>query len=182
MAANIFGNAAATGLWDGVGTNTNFNYQLLVCDHSFYSGFFVSGLTGNCYKQCNSWCGDTSSPYFRTASTSSSYNGVAFNTNGHSPNRVSNRLISVGLRWMKVWPWHTLLEVLISQKVKRWKPRDWSVIYHLGKRWERNGEGGRSNDFGFATIQFDQILSWGSLMLLCPTALVNYLLSPPISS
>lgn len=98
MAANIFGNAAATGLWDGVGTNTNFNYQLLVCDHSFYSGFFVSGLTGNCYKQCNSWCGDTSSPYFRTASTSSPYNGVAFNTNGHSPNRVSNRLISVGLR------------------------------------------------------------------------------------
>ena len=142
MAANIFGNAAAMGLWDGVGTNTNFNYQLLVCDHSFYSGFFVSGLTGNCYKQCNHWCGDTSSPYFRTASTSSSYNGVAFNTNGHSPNRVSNRLISVGLRWMKVWPWHTLLEVLISQKVKRWKPRDWSFIYHQRRRGERNGEGG----------------------------------------
>ena len=92
-----YGNRAATnGLWDGVGVNNAYSYQLLICDTSFYSGFFVSGYTGNCYKECDHWCGDGASPYFRTASTSSSYRGVAFNTNGHLP--VNNRLISIGLR------------------------------------------------------------------------------------
>ncbi|KAL9971685.1 hypothetical protein ACROYT_G017883 [Oculina patagonica] len=96
-AAAKYGNDGSPyGLWHGVGANNAYSYQLLICDHSFYSGFFVSGYTGNCYKRCNSWCGDLSSPYFRTASTSSSYKGVAFNTNGHRP--LSNRLISVGLR------------------------------------------------------------------------------------
>ncbi|KAJ7391334.1 hypothetical protein OS493_019468 [Desmophyllum pertusum] len=97
-AAENYGNAAGTyGLWDGLGAADNsYSYQLLICDTSFYSGFFVSGYTGNCYKQCNSWCGDTASPYFRTASTSASYKGVAFNTNGHRA--LGNRLISVGLR------------------------------------------------------------------------------------
>ncbi|KAL9976785.1 hypothetical protein ACROYT_G014118 [Oculina patagonica] len=98
-AASNYGNVAGTyGLWDGVGTNNAYSYQLLICDTSFYTGFFVSGYTGNCYKQCNSWCGDKASPYFRTASTSASYKGVAFNTNGHHPNIPGNRLISVGLR------------------------------------------------------------------------------------
>ncbi|XP_068702923.1 uncharacterized protein [Montipora foliosa] len=87
---------SALGLWDAVGASTAYSYQLLICDHSFYTGFFVSGLTRNCYKQCNSWCGDTSSPYFRTASTHSGYKGVAFNANGHQP--VSPRLMNVGLR------------------------------------------------------------------------------------
>ena len=99
-AASNYGNQAnAYGLWDGFGAmNSAYSYQLLICDHAFYTGFFVSGYTGNCYKHCNSWCGDTNSPYFRTASTSSYYSGVAFNTNGHHPNVVGNRLMSVGLR------------------------------------------------------------------------------------
>jgi len=96
-AANYGKSGSAFGLWDDVGRNTGYFYQLLICDNSFYSGFFVSGYT-NCYKQCNSWCSDTKSPYFRTAATHSGFKGVAFNTNGHSPNVPSNRLISVGLR------------------------------------------------------------------------------------
>ena len=91
-----YGNGASTyGLWDGVGVSDAYLYQLLICDTSFYTGFFVSGYT-NCYKHCDSWCGDRVSPYFRTASTRS-YFGVAFNANGHRP--VNKRLISVGLRW-----------------------------------------------------------------------------------
>ena len=92
-----YGNVASTyGLWDGVGVSDAYLYQLLICDTSFYSGFFVSGYT-NCYKHCDNWCGDRVSPYFRTASTSSGYFGVAFNINGHRS--VNKRLISVGLRW-----------------------------------------------------------------------------------
>jgi len=94
-AVNYGNSGSAQGLWDGVGASSAYSYQLLICDHSFYSGFFVSGYT-NCYKQCNSWCGDRNSPYFRTSSTSASYKGVAFNTNGHRP--LGNRLMSVGLR------------------------------------------------------------------------------------
>ncbi|KAJ7370216.1 calcium ion binding [Desmophyllum pertusum] len=97
-AAENYGNAAGTyGLWDGLGTNNAYSYQLLICDDSFYSGsgFFVSGYT-NCYKVCNFWCGDYASPYFRTASTNARFKGVAFNTNGHPS--VGNRRISVGLR------------------------------------------------------------------------------------
>ena len=97
-AADNYGNAAAAGLWDGVGTVNAYSYQLLICDDPFYSGFFVSGYTDNCYKHCNSWCLDAASPYFRTASVDLSFKGVAFNTNGHDPNVVTNNLISVGLR------------------------------------------------------------------------------------
>jgi len=99
-AAGNYGKAAGTyGLWDGVGSmNSAFSYQLLICDTAFYTGFFVSGYTSNCYKQCNNWCGDRTSPYFRTSSTNSHYKGVAFNTNGHHPNVPNNRLMSVGLR------------------------------------------------------------------------------------
>ena len=96
-AADNYGNGASTyGLWDGVGVDTAYHYQLLICDTSFYAGFFVSGHTNNCFKVCNHWCGDLHSPYFRTASTDARYQGVAFNTNG--PYSLSNRLISVGLR------------------------------------------------------------------------------------
>ena len=85
-----------SGLWLGGGVaTTSHEYQLLICDHSFYSGFFISGYT-NCYKWCDSWCGDTLTPYFRSASTNPWYAGVAFNVNGHRP--LSSRLISVGLR------------------------------------------------------------------------------------
>ena len=92
---NYRNGASTYGLWDGVGVSDAYDYQLLICDTSFYSGFFVSGYTKS-YKQCSDWCGDLVSPYFRTASTSSGYPGVAFNTNGHQP--VAKRLISVGLR------------------------------------------------------------------------------------
>ncbi|KAK2563101.1 hypothetical protein P5673_013439, partial [Acropora cervicornis] len=95
-AANYGKSGSALGLWDAVGAFPSYSYQLLICDILFYSGFFVSGFTGNCYKKCYNWCGDYSSPYFRTASNSSLYKGVAFNTNGARV--VSNRLMSVGLR------------------------------------------------------------------------------------
>ena len=99
MAANDYGkNARTYGLWDGVGTNIAYSYQLLICDDPFFSGFFVSGYTGNCYKRCSGWCGDTASPYFRTAATDASYGGVAFNMNGYGNNQLTNRLVSVGLR------------------------------------------------------------------------------------
>ncbi|XP_078370821.1 uncharacterized protein LOC144654536 [Oculina patagonica] len=98
-AAANYGNGAGTyGLWDGVGASDAYSYQLLICDHWFYSGYFVSGYTDNCYKICENWCGDKSSPYFRTAASEVNFKGVAFNTNGHRPNIPSNRLISVGLR------------------------------------------------------------------------------------
>ena len=98
ITANLnYGNGASTyGLWDGVGVSDAYHYQLLICDTSFYSGFFVSGYK-NCYKQCDGWCSDEVSPYFRTAATRFGFFGVAFNTNGHR--LVNKRLISVGLRW-----------------------------------------------------------------------------------
>ena len=56
----------------------------------------MSGYS-NCYKQCDSWCGDTSSPYFRTdGDPGGSYNGVAFNQNGHT--NVGYKTMSVGIR------------------------------------------------------------------------------------
>ena len=85
-------------LWLGNGAaDTNYEYQLLICDTDFYSGFFISGHNGICYKRCNSWCDDRSSPYFRSAAAVARYTGVAFNINGHRP--LSSHLISVGLRW-----------------------------------------------------------------------------------
>ncbi|XP_074621447.1 uncharacterized protein LOC141879975 [Acropora palmata] len=95
-AANYEKTGSAFGLWDAVGASRSYSYQLLICGNAFYSGFMVSGFTGNCYKQCGRWCGDTRSPYFRTAGTNSGYKGVAFNANGHRP--VKARLMSVGLR------------------------------------------------------------------------------------
>ncbi|CAH3141052.1 unnamed protein product [Porites evermanni] len=99
-----YGNRADTyGLWHGFGSmNDDYEYQLLICDNEFYSGFLVSGYRKivvserGCYKECSDWCGDFTSPYFRTAANGSDGNGVAFNTNGHRS--LANRLISVGLR------------------------------------------------------------------------------------
>lgn len=85
------------GLWIGGGVADNvYEYQLVICDSSFYSGFLVSGFIHSCYKLCASWCADVSSPFFRTATSSVQYSGVAFNVNGHRA--LKNRLISVGLR------------------------------------------------------------------------------------
>ena len=91
-------NANAYGLWTAQGVaSTDYKYQMLICDTSFYKGLHFSGFTKSCYKQCDNWCGDTSSPYFRTAAVSDkNYKGVAFNENGHKP--LANRLISAGIR------------------------------------------------------------------------------------
>ena len=96
-----YNHGSVNGLWDGVlpdglGASHYHSYQLLICDNHFFSGFFVSAYTNSCYKDCHSWCNDKQLPYFRTASTDPGYKGVAFNENGHR--RLSNRLISVGLR------------------------------------------------------------------------------------
>ena len=96
VSANYGKNGSALGLWDAVGASRSYSYQLLICDDPFYSGFMVSGFTGGCYKQCNSWCDDKGSPYFRTTSTDNLYKGVAFNTSG--PFTVNATLMSVGLR------------------------------------------------------------------------------------
>lgn len=99
-AADNYGKTADTyGFWDayGVGVDSSFSYQLLICDHvSFYSGFFVAGYYDDCNKGCAAWCGDGVSPYFRTAASDGTFSGVAFNVNGHRHH--SNKLISVGLR------------------------------------------------------------------------------------
>ena len=74
-----------------------YEYQLNICDGGWmWTGFMMTGYNG-CTKQCGSWCGDTGTVYFRTdGSDSGSYNGVAFNENGHQ--NVSNKTMSVGLR------------------------------------------------------------------------------------
>lgn len=96
-ATGNYGNSASTyGLWDKMGAVDNYSYQLLVCDGSIYFGFFVSGFTNQCYKECGNWCSDYVSPYFRTAGYRPDLSGIAFDVNGHSA-RV-NKLVSVGLR------------------------------------------------------------------------------------
>ena len=86
------------GLWTAGGVaSTQYKYQMLICDTTFYKGLHFSGYTNDCYKYCITWCGDTLSPYFRTSAVShTNYLGVAFNENGHGPK--SSRLISVGIR------------------------------------------------------------------------------------
>ena len=86
------------GLWTAGGVaSTQYKYQMLICDTTFYKGLHFSGFVDSCYKTCDSWCNDRSSPYFRTSSASDPrFSGVAFNEDGHSP--TSNRLISAGIR------------------------------------------------------------------------------------
>ena len=97
-ATGNYGNSAGTyGLWDNMEVVDAYAYQLLICDDSLYSGFLISGFNRNCYKKCSDWCGDSASPYFRTAAYNRpDLSGIAFNVNGHSAR--SDKLISVGLR------------------------------------------------------------------------------------
>ena len=89
--------ASAYGQWNAHGiASDSMKYQLVICHTSLYKGLIVSGYTKSCYKQCNSWCGDYASPYFRTASDRSNFNGVAFNVNG--ARSQPKRLISAGIR------------------------------------------------------------------------------------
>ena len=90
--------ANAYGLWEAGGVaSTQYKYQMLICDTMFYKGLHFSGFANGCYKTCDHWCHDTSSPYFRTSAVSDElYFGVAFNENGGS--KKSNRLISAGIR------------------------------------------------------------------------------------
>ncbi len=56
----------------------------------------MSGFTG-CYKLCNSWCGDTTTHFYRTDGDDGvSFNGVAFRENGHT--NVGYKAMSVGIR------------------------------------------------------------------------------------
>jgi hypothetical protein len=77
--------------------NDGTNYQLLVCtDGWMETGFFMSGYT-SCWKQCNDWCSDASSWYFRVdGDDGGSYNGVSFRENGHKT--VTSKSMSVGIR------------------------------------------------------------------------------------
>ncbi len=86
------------GLWTAQGAaSTEYKYQMLICDTTFYKGLHLSGYQTDCNKECNSWCDDESSSYFRTSAVSNpKYSGVAFNENGHRP--ISKRLISAGIR------------------------------------------------------------------------------------
>ena len=79
------------------------SYQLNICDNTWMQvGLMMTGITGNCYKQCGSWCGDTSSHYYRVngegngVSNSGNYHGVAFAQNGHR--NVAHQRMSVGVR------------------------------------------------------------------------------------
>ena len=100
-AVTFFGNydktADAYGFWAAQGVaSTAYQYQMLICDASFFKGLHFSAYI-NCYKKCNHWCDDRSSPYFRTSAVSSDhFSGVAFNENGHRP--MARRLITAGIR------------------------------------------------------------------------------------
>ena len=86
------------GLWTAHGVaSTDFQYQMLICDTDFYKGLHFSGYVDGCFKECDGWCNDNNSPFFRTSPVSyADYQGVAFNENGHRI--LSNRLISAGIR------------------------------------------------------------------------------------
>ena len=92
------GGCIGKSLWTAHGVAVgNIKYQLLICDlNGLETGIFISGFT-NCWKKCNNWCNDRSTPYFRTdGDKGSTYNGVAFNENGHR--NVSYKTMSVGIR------------------------------------------------------------------------------------
>jgi hypothetical protein len=97
LSGNYNKKADAFGLWTAQGVaSTDYQYQMLICDTDFYKGLHSSGYAG-CFKHCNSWCKDRSSPYFRTSAVSDArYQGIAFNENGHTP--TSKRVIRAGIR------------------------------------------------------------------------------------
>ena len=90
--------ADAYGLWTAGGVaSTQYKYQMLICNTTFYKGLHFSGFANGCYKMCGSLCHDILTAYFRTSAVSdANYLGVAFNENGHS--RSLKRLISAGIR------------------------------------------------------------------------------------
>ena len=99
---NYFTTGPAYGLWSGYGVApTSYQYQLGICDSSstLAPGIWMSGYTG-CWKECNSWCGDTSTAWFRAESETTCYAGVAWNENGHNEcnNNVSKKRASFGIR------------------------------------------------------------------------------------
>ncbi|MEC7987768.1 MAG: fibrinogen-like YCDxxxxGGGW domain-containing protein [Myxococcota bacterium] len=86
-------------LFDAHGVaSTNWSYEMNVCDDVWmHVGIMMTGYYDGCHKRCGSWCDDVQSPYFRTnGDVGYSYNGVAFNENGHG--NVSSKLMSVGIR------------------------------------------------------------------------------------
>jgi hypothetical protein len=86
------------GTWTSHGTApSNYKYQLIICDEGWmWLGLMMAGHQG-CWMQCNSWCGDQSTAYYRhDGDDSTSYNGVSFNENGHT--NVSYKTMSVGIR------------------------------------------------------------------------------------
>ncbi|XP_065835448.1 intelectin-1-like [Oscarella lobularis] len=98
---NVPGNTY--GFWTGHGAaSTQYRYQFLICDNSdnerrYYPGYFMSGYT-NCYKKCNHWCNDLSTPWYRTDGDfgTNRRDGIAFNANGHR--NMGNKRMSVGIR------------------------------------------------------------------------------------
>jgi len=100
-ATNWFVSGSANGLWTGHGVaNTDYSYQLNICDAGWmYTGFMITGYT-DCFKACNNWCNDRTSPYFRPdGSDTAWYNGSAFNENGHNDaNYLAPKLLSLGVR------------------------------------------------------------------------------------
>ena len=99
---NVAGNVL--GQWTGRGAaSPNWSYQLNICDNTWMQvGLMMTGITSNCAKQCNNWCGDTSSPYYRTngegngVANYNAYHGVAFAQNGHR--NLEHQRMSVGIR------------------------------------------------------------------------------------
>ena len=97
--SGYFSSGEELGHWTGHGVAPNsYKYQLNVCDEAWmWVGLMITGQTGGCWKQCNSWCGDTSTVYFRTdGDDGGSYNGVSFNQPGHT--NVSYKTMTVGIR------------------------------------------------------------------------------------
>lgn len=86
------------GAWSKLGgVATTGTYQLMVCDNAWMTtGLMMSGYS-SCNKECGSWCGDTTTQYYRfDGDDASSYNGVAFAENGHT--NVAAKVMSVGVR------------------------------------------------------------------------------------
>ena len=99
MGKGYFLGGSDLGLWTAGGVaNTAYSYQLNICDAGWmWVGLMITGYT-NCWKQCNSWCSDTSTPYYRMdGDDGGNYNGIAFNENGHN-NGLSYKTMSVGIR------------------------------------------------------------------------------------
>ncbi len=97
---NYYVGGSTFGLWNGFGVAPqSYQYQIQICDAAsgLAAQLMVSGFTG-CYKECNSWCSDESTAYFRMQSPNNpgAYLGNAWNENGHG--NVGLKLVSYGVR------------------------------------------------------------------------------------